>query len=138
MLLADRTWPDAVDLAGLGVLGALAIALPALGYALLYLDYRAYLRSLRRALVLVRGYAVAVPEWARRDTPPCFIALGLSRGCTTAEVLAAYRAQVKRLHPDAGGTRRAFARLQNHFEEAMRLASDAQPERGPASGAGTS
>ncbi len=120
-MLAQRPWPDPVDATGLIVIGLLAFGLPLVGYLFLYLDYRAYLRSLRRALVLVRGYAMQLPEWARRDSPPCLTALGLSPPCTREDVLAAYRERVKRMHPDAGGTQRDFANLQRHFEEAMRL-----------------
>jgi curved DNA-binding protein CbpA len=34
-------------------------------------------------------------------------------------VLVAYRRKVKKLHPDRGGNRREFLRLQAHFEQAM-------------------
>ncbi|TWT77024.1 hypothetical protein Pla123a_24520 [Posidoniimonas polymericola] len=121
MLLAQHSWPDAVDFLGLAATFGLLVLAPAVGYVLLYLDYRAYLRSLRRALVVVRGYATSLPDWVIRDSPPCLAALGLSRGCTKADVLAAYRTKVKHLHPDAGGSRTEFARLQQHFEDAMTL-----------------
>lgn len=117
----ERPWPDSVDTLGLALIALLAVGGPLLGYVLLYLDYRAYLRSLRRALVLVRGYAEQLPYWVLRDRPPCLQALGLSGRCTRADVLAAYRERVKHLHPDAGGSRQEFARLQRHFEEAMQL-----------------
>jgi curved DNA-binding protein CbpA len=39
--------------------------------------------------------------------------------CTPAEILAAYRRKVKTMHPDVGGDRREFLRLQGHFEQAM-------------------
>jgi curved DNA-binding protein CbpA len=39
--------------------------------------------------------------------------------CTADDVLAAYRRKVKSLHPDRGGDRREFLRLQTHFEQAM-------------------
>jgi len=35
------------------------------------LDIRAYMRSLRRALVLISHYRVELPDWIRRDTPRC-------------------------------------------------------------------
>ena len=47
------------------------------------------------------------------------LALGLVMPCTAEDVLAAYRRKVKQLHPDRGGDRREFLRLQAHFEEAM-------------------
>jgi hypothetical protein len=128
-MLAQRPWPDLVDSTGLVVIGLLAFGLPLVGYVLLYLDYRAYLRSLRRALVLVRGYALQLPDWARRDSPPCLTALGLSLPCTREEVLGAYRERVKRMHPDAGGSQRDFANLQRHFEEAMRLTESGSAAR---------
>lgn len=124
MLLAQRPWPDTPDLMGLAIVGGLAIGLPLAGYVLFYLDYRAYLRSLRGAMVLVRGYTSQLPYWVRRETPPCMRALGLPRHSTRADVLAAYRSRVKKLHPDAGGSRQAFARLQRHFEQAMQFVED--------------
>lgn len=121
MQFDEHRWPDALDWLGLSALFALLVVAPAVGYVLVYLDYRAYLRSLRRALVIVRGYATSMPAWVIRDSPPCLAALGLSRGCTREDVLAAYRAKVKHMHPDAGGSRTEFARLQQHFEDAMAL-----------------
>lgn len=123
-------WPDPFDRVALVWCAAITIGAPAAGYVLLYLDYRAYLRSLRRALVVVRGYATALPDWARREQPPCLTALGLSQGCTREEVLAAYREKVKRLHPDLGGSRREFARLQEHFEQALELTAPPRGEPG--------
>lgn len=90
-----------------------------LGYVCMVLDFRAYLRSLRRALVLVTGYRAELPGWMRKHTPRCILALGLVLPCTAEDVLAAYRRKVKKLHPDRGGDRREFLRLQVHFEEAM-------------------
>jgi hypothetical protein len=101
-----------------------AFGLAALGYVCMVLDIRAYLRSLRRALVLVSHYRVELPEWVRRDTPRCVLALGLTMPCTQADVLAAYRRKVKNLHPDLGGDQREFMRLQAHFEQAMALVAE--------------
>jgi hypothetical protein len=98
------------------------IALPALGYFFMVLDYRAYLRSLRRALMVVTSgyrYSTALPDWVRKNTPRCILALGLTMPCTEEQILAAYRRKVKELHPDRGGDRRKFLRLQAHFEQAM-------------------
>ncbi|MCI0491941.1 MAG: hypothetical protein L0Z07_03275, partial [Planctomycetes bacterium] len=85
---------------------------------------RAYLRSLRRALVVVTNYRLELPEWVRRDTPRCVSALGLALPTTADDILAAYRRKVKLLHPDRGGDRREFLRLQAHFEQAMAIVSE--------------
>jgi hypothetical protein len=119
--LSGAPWPDGIDWTVTAGYLALAFGLAALGYVCMVLDIRAYLRSLRRALVLISHYRVELPEWVRRDTPRCILALGLTMPCTTEDVLAAYRRKVKRLHPDRGGDRREFLRLQEHFEQAMAL-----------------
>ena len=113
--------PDPVDAFSWFAFLMLALGLPLLGWALMALDYRTYLLSLRRAMVVVQGYVLETPDWVRRDRPDCLVALGLQSPCTREEVLAAYRSRVKRLHPDRGGQRREFERLQRRFEEAMRL-----------------
>lgn len=126
-LFANSDWPDEIDAAAtIGYL-ALALGIPLLGYVFMALDIRAYLRSLRRALVVARNYLPDLPEWARKDTPRCLLALGLTLPCTADEVLAAYRKKVKTLHPDRGGDRRAFLRLQNHFETALRFVENQRP-----------
>jgi hypothetical protein len=128
-LLADHSehvWPNGIDWPILAGYLILAFGLPTLGYVAMVLDFRAYLRSLRRALVIVTQYRPELPEWVRRTTPHCILALGLTMPCTTDDVLAAYRRKVKLLHPDRGGDRRAFLRLQNHFEQAMALVAEAQ------------
>ena len=71
--------------------GVLALGLPLAGWVFMGLDYRAYLRSLRRAIAVVKQYKLALPEWARRDRPPCLQELGLAPNCTRDEVFAAYR-----------------------------------------------
>jgi hypothetical protein len=117
-------WPDHYDWPILIAFLLLAFGLPALGYVAMFLDFRAYLRSLRRALVVVTHYRRELPEWVRRTTPHCILALGLTMPCTADDVLAAYRRKVKQLHPDRGGDRRQFLRLQEHFEQAMAVVSD--------------
>jgi hypothetical protein len=119
IVVASRSWPDAID--GSVTIGYLALAfgLALLGYVCMVLDIRAYLRSLRRALVVISNYRPELPEWVRRDTPRCILALGLTLPCTADDVLVAYRRKVKKLHPDRGGNRREFLRLQAHFEQAM-------------------
>jgi hypothetical protein len=126
MMIADLAnseyhWPDGFD--GLVTVGYILLILGVVagGYACMVLDIRAYLRSLRRALVVITHYRVELPEWIRRDTPRCIQALGLTIPCTTEEVLEAYRERVKVLHPDRGGSRKEFLLLQRHFEEAMAL-----------------
>lgn len=116
-----HSWPDGLDAAVTIGYIALALGLPVLGYVCMALDIRAYLRSLRRALVLVSHYRVELPAWVRRDTPRCIQALGLQLPCTADDVLAAYREKVKSVHPDRGGNRRDFLKLQQHFEQAMGL-----------------
>jgi hypothetical protein len=116
-----RDWPDRFDWPILIGYIAAIVVLPTLGYLAMAADFRAYLRSLRRALVLVTNYRPELPDWVRRTTPNCILALGLTMPCTEEEVLAAYRRKVKQLHPDLGGDRRAFLKLQKQFEEAMSL-----------------
>jgi hypothetical protein len=125
-LIAEATgdsWPDVVDLAAIAGFVLLALGLPALGYLFMALDIRRYLRSLRRALVVVATFTTwRPPDWSLSDCPPCLQTLGLTLPCTEEEVLAAYRQRVKEMHPDRGGDMRQFLRLQQHFEQAMHLA----------------
>ena len=104
----------------------LIIGAPLLGWVLMVLDYRAYLRSLRRALTLIGQYAVGTPAWSLQDRPECLQELGLTAPCTREEVLAAYRQRVKTVHPDHGGDRRRFEILQRRLEEALLLAEGGQ------------
>ena len=114
-----KPWPDGIDSAAIASYLAIGFGVPVVGYICMVLDYRAYLRSLRRAIMVVTGYRTELPEWMRKNTPRCILALGLVMPCTTEDVLAAYRRKVKQLHPDRGGDRREFLRLQAHFEQAM-------------------
>jgi hypothetical protein len=116
---ATKSWPDGIDSTVTLSYLALAFGLPILGYVCMVLDIRAYLRSLRRAIMVIAGYQSDLPEWVRKNTPRCILALGLTMPCTTDDILAAYRQKVKLLHPDRGGDRREFLRLQAHFEQAM-------------------
>ena len=122
------SWPDGLDTVSVLIFVLLLLVLPALGYVLMVLDVRAYLRSLRRQLVRVLDH-LDLPEWARRETPRCLVALGLRLPCTEEEVKRAYRDKVKRLHPDRGGDRRKFMKLQTHFEESLSLARQYEAER---------
>jgi hypothetical protein len=119
----DDGWPDGIDMFALALTGAIMIGLPALGWAILVIDVRRYLRALRaRALVVVKYFTPRnSPFWLLRDRPPCLQALGLTMPCTEDEVLAAYRTKVKDLHPDRGGEMQRFLQLQKHFEQALYL-----------------
>lgn len=116
-----KAWPDSVDAMLLVCYLAAIVGLPLLGYVFMVLDYRRYLRSLRRALVYVTQGSTSTPYWVLRDRPTCFVALDLQMPCTEEEVLAAYRERVKSLHPDRGGDMKEFLRLQHHFEQALQL-----------------
>ena len=127
MILLARTWPDAID--GFAMLCALAIAcIPLIGYALMVIDIRAWMRALRGALVRVVYHFPELPSWARHHTPYCLKALGLTLPCTQQEVKIAYRKLAEETHPDRGGDRKKFLQLQRHFETAMQFIKDHEPE----------
>ena len=114
-------WPDGYDRALTTVYLAVIVGLPLLGYVFMVLDFRRYLRSLRRALVLVAHAVPVTPYWALRSRPVCLKALGLELPCTEEEVMAAYRDLAKERHPDRGGDLEDFLRLQHYFEQALKL-----------------
>ena len=118
----EHVWPDGIDWIVTATYFASIVGAVIAGYVCMALDIRAYLRSLRRALVVISHYRMDLPDWVRKDRPRCIQALGLTLPCTTDEVLTAYRAKVKSVHPDRGGDGREFLRLQEHFEQAMSLA----------------
>ncbi|MBX3414518.1 MAG: J domain-containing protein [Pirellulales bacterium] len=124
--LAD--WPDSVDRAAVLLFLALAFGLPLAGYAFFALDVRSYLRSLRRQLIRLSG-AAPLPDWAAPKVPRCFEAFGLSPPCTEEELKAAYRERVKQMHPDLGGDRTRFLKLQKHFEESLAILHETNPPR---------
>ncbi len=116
-----QPWPNNIDLViTLGYL-ALIVGLPLLGYVFMFLDFRRYLRSLRKALVLVSQVVPRTPSWVTAERPPCLVALDLPPSCTEEDVLSAYRQLAKALHPDRGGDLEKFLRLQKHFEQALHL-----------------
>ena len=129
MLLAVRHWPDSFDATITLAFLCAVVSLATLGYVFMVLDYRSYLRSLRRALVRVVNYLPSVPEWAKVETPRCIAALGLRMPCTEPELLHAYRSRVKTLHPDRGGDKRRFLSLQQNFEEALAYLSNLEPSQ---------
>jgi hypothetical protein len=120
-----QKWPQGPDWIALAIYLVLAFGLPLAGYCVMVVDIRRYLRSLRRALMVISHVVKpGTPYWARRDQPACLNALDLRLPCTEEEVLAAYRQRVKTLHPDRGGDLQKFLRLQKHFEQALKLARE--------------
>ncbi|MFV2066841.1 MAG: hypothetical protein ACC645_07640 [Pirellulales bacterium] len=126
-LSVKTAWPGGIDLTATLLFLLAAFAVPAMGYVFMVLDVRAYLRSLRRSLTVVRSYISGIPGWARRRTPSAISALGLSLPCTEEDLLRAYRQRVKTLHPDRGGDRRKFLRLQRDFEQAAQFLEQQEP-----------
>ncbi|HEX3724943.1 MAG TPA: hypothetical protein VHV08_01820 [Pirellulales bacterium] len=118
---ATHPWPDALDVVATGIFLLVVVVVPAIGYVFMVVDFRAYLRTLRRGLVHVGHYMSHIPPWARRETPPALAAFGLRLPCTEEELKRAYRKRVKRLHPDHGGDERRFLIAQAQFEEALVL-----------------
>jgi hypothetical protein len=120
---SNHHWPDEFDfVVTVGYL-LLLFGVIVLGFASMSLHFRDYLRSLRRALLVINQYRLELPEWVRSDRPRCIEALGLRFPCTSDEVLAAYRRKVKQMHPDLGGDTKKFLQLQEHFQQAMALAT---------------
>ena len=70
-LLEGKDWPDGYDRALTAIYLAVIFGLPILGYVFMVLDFRRYLRSLRRALVLVAQAVPVTPYWALRSRPNC-------------------------------------------------------------------
>ena len=115
-------WPDGVDGALTLTYVTLILGLPLLGYLLMYLDFRRWLRSLRRAMVFVaHSVQSSMPYWAISERPGCLAAFDLRLPCTEEDVMAAYRERVKALHPDRGGDLQEFLRLQKQLEQALHL-----------------
>lgn len=124
LILADlptSSWPDGVDVSVTAFYLTLLFGIPLLGYVFMVADFRRYLRSLRRALVVVSQVVPVVPYWSLLQRPACLRAFGLELPCTEEEVLAAYRELAKTMHPDRGGDLQQFLQLQKHFEQALAL-----------------
>ncbi len=119
MLLTHHHWPDTLDLATTCILLLGVVALTASGHVFLVLDVRSWLRSLKRGLIVVTEYLPHFPRWSRTQTPRCLTALGLKLPCDEKQLMTTYRNKVKQLHPDRGGDRKRFLRLQADFEEAL-------------------
>ena len=132
-----KSWPaDSIDVAITTGYLAIAFGIPILGYVLMALDIRAYLRSLGRALVVVARSVPTTPYWVQAERPPCLTALGLQLPINESDVMTAYRQRVKHLHPDRGGDLQKFLKLQRHFEQARTLAR--QHAQGPHANASSS
>jgi hypothetical protein len=114
-------WPDAIDATAVAAFVALAVSLPVLGYVLVAIDFRRYLRSLRRAISCIVYRDTGTPAWVQERVPRCVAALGLEWPCSEDQLKDAYRQKVKSLHPDRGGDPRRFQLVQAYFEEALRL-----------------
>jgi len=121
-------WPDSIDASTIVFFTMVVIGLPILGYACAVIDFRAYLRSFRRALVIVTHYVPEMPNWARYETPRCLKALGLRVPCTEDQVKQAYRRLAQELHPDRGGDTRRFRLLAQQFEQALHYVREEQPD----------
>ena len=118
---SKHVWPDSLDSVATAAFLLVAIALPLLGYVLAYVDFRRYLRSLRRAISTMVYRDMGTPESAQPKVPRCVAVFGLDWPTSEAELTQAYRRKIKKLHPDRGGDERRFLMLQRHFEEALVL-----------------
>lgn len=112
-------WPDTLDLAATCLFVAGFLALTVSGHVFLVRDVRSWLRSFRRALIVVTEHLPHFPHWSHLQTPRCLAALGLKLPCNEEQLMRTYRKKVKQLHPDRGGDRKRFMRLQADFEEAL-------------------
>ena len=127
-LTSRLCWPDAFDLTTVLIFVGLSLGLPVLGYYFMVIDFRAWLRALRCALVRVVHYLPnRQPIWVYQNTPLCLRALGLTTPCTQEEVKRAYRRLAERLHPDRGGDKRRFLLIHRHFEKAIRYVGSHRP-----------
>jgi hypothetical protein len=119
LFTVHHRWPDTLDLATtcLFLLGFAVLTVS--GHVFLVLDVHSWLRSLRRGLIVVREHLPYFPRWSRLQTPRCLASLGLKFPCSEEQLMANYRNKVKQLHPDRGGDRKRFMRLQSDFEEAL-------------------
>jgi hypothetical protein len=120
-ITAHHYWPDALDLASLSVFLIGFIGLTVAGHVFLVLDVRSWLRTFRRALIVVTNCLPHFPNWSHLQTPRCLTALGLKLPCNEEQLMTTYRKKVKQLHPDRGGDRKRFMRLQADFEEALQF-----------------
>lgn len=133
-MIGNHIYPDTLDVTTLVIFAVIVVGLPALGHVYMVLDIRTYLRSLRRALVRVSNCVSDIPVWARQETPPCLLALGLRAPCTQDDVKRAYRQLAEQFHPDRGGDPRRFHRLHKQLEKSLRYVQHVQPHFRSSSG----
>ena len=100
MLFAEKHfWPDSLDLAVTFLLLGAMIALTVSGHVLMVLDIRAWLRSLRRALIVVTDHLPHFPRWSRHQTPRCLAAMGLKLPCNQEQLLRGLSPRSKKTPP---------------------------------------
>ncbi len=128
--MIDNLTTDPVDLFATAIFLAVVILVPLVGYVFMVLDFRAYLRSLQRGLILAAQAFGGMPAWARQYTPRPIAAMGLRFPCTEEDLKRAYRQRVKLLHPDHGGDQKRFMVLQAQFEEAMSILTAMKSDAG--------
>lgn len=115
---------DPLDSTVIAIFLAVVVLVPLAGYVFMVLDFRAYLRSLRRVVIVATQTFTSLPGWAKVYTPRPIAALGLRMPCTEEDLKRAYRQKVKELHPDRGGDQRRFMILQAQFEEALAIIAE--------------
>jgi hypothetical protein len=59
--------------------------------------------------------------------PECFLALGLARGASRADVKRAYKRLARQRHPDAGGNGGEFIALRSAYERALGVVPEVRP-----------
>jgi len=81
---------------------------------------KAWCKTQRRYYyVLPKEYVPAAQlSHAEKETPPCFLTLGVEPPCTLHEIQEAFRQKVKTVHPDHGGNSEDFISLFKCYEEA--------------------
>jgi hypothetical protein len=67
----------------------------------------------------------ALPAPGQTVTLSCWDVLGIEPGASRSEITAAYRRQARAAHPDQGGTREEWDRLQAAHEQALAAAREA-------------
>lgn len=125
---SGHSWPDAIDLIILVVLGVVVLTAFIFGLSFWFADVRAWLRACGRRLILVRDFLPQIPLWARHKTPRSLRVFGLKLPCDEQDLLQAYRQLVKGNHPDHGGDLDVFMQLQSDFEEARKFLQSLEQE----------
>ena len=120
---------DILDFSAITVFLLLVVVPPLLGYWLMVIDIRAYLRRVKGLLIVVKNHLTEIPSWARQHTPGCIRSLGLEMPCQEEDIKRAYRRLAETMHPDRGGDRQEFMLLQRQFEEALQFIREEDPIR---------